>query len=320
MKDLTRQKFGRLTVIHKTRSYNKNSHWMCICDCGQRIEVSRPHLIQGHTRSCGCITNLDLTGETFGLLTVLCLYEKRGNKKYWLCECACGTFGIYGTQTLCQTKNKSCGCLLEHKMVGTRFGRLIVTSFSHRKETVGFFWNCLCDCGNTSVLSTSVLRSGSTQSCGCYRKDKITKHNMHKTRIYSKWRSMLSRCRNPRNINYKNYGGRGITVSDSWLDFENFYGDMGDPPTDKHQIDRINNEGNYEASNCRWVTNKENARNKRTNRLITLGGKTQCVSAWAEDLNIKVSTINHRLGNDWPGDVAISRPPGYKNEWQLNMF
>lgn len=320
MKDLTGQRFGRLTVIHKTRVHNKNSHWMCVCDCGQNIEVSRPHLIQRHTRSCGCITNLDLTGETFGLLTVLCFYGTKGSKKSWLCECACGSLGKYETRILYHSQDKSCGCLSKHKMIGRRFNRLTVLSFSHKKDSKGAFWNCLCDCGKTTVLSTSVLNFGSAKSCGCLKTDAVTKHNMCKTRVYSIWIGMLSRCRATKSIRYKDYGGRGITVSKEWLEFENFYRDMGDPPTDKHQIDRIDNNGNYEASNCRWVTNKENGRNKRTSRLITAKGKTQCMSAWAEEMNISNNTIAYRLSVGWPEDVAVLKPSGYKKEWQLNMF
>ena len=107
--------------------------------------------------------------------------------------------------------------------------------------------------------------------------------NSEEKRIHGIWRGMKQRCQNPNCHSYKNYGGRGINICDEWLDFENFYEwALSSGYQDELQIDRINNDGNYEPSNCRWVTPKENARNKRNNRYITIDGETRCISEWCE--------------------------------------
>lgn len=121
---------------------------------------------------------------------------------------------------------------------------------------------------------------------------------------------MIQRCTNPNDKRYKNYGGRGITVCKRWRNsFEKFLEDMGEPPTKEHSIDRINNNGNYCKSNCRWVTRKEQNRNKRNNRLITYKGKTQCLIEWAEEYNINYDTLWCRIYKyGWPIEKALTTP------------
>jgi hypothetical protein len=132
--------------------------------------------------------------------------------------------------------------------------------------------------------------------------------------IYYRWAGIIQRCTNPNNKEYKHYGARGITVCERWLKFENFLKDMGLPPTDKCQIDRIDNDNNYCKENCRWTTPKINSRNRRDNHLVTHNGKTQCIAMWAEEINIKCGTLSMRLKRGWTTERALTVPIRKNNE------
>ena len=121
---------------------------------------------------------------------------------------------------------------------------------------------------------------------------------------YRCWLAMRERCERKQNSAYSCYGGRGILVCERWQDFANFQADMGDPPPG-HTLDRIDNDGNYEPGNCRWATRKEQSRNMRTNCTFVFKGKTQCVSAWAEEFGFKRSTLQGRLERGWPIERAL---------------
>jgi hypothetical protein len=160
---------------------------------------------------------------------------------------------------------------------GQTFGRLTVKGLSEKRDKTGnVFWDCECSCGATAVVLGNSLRRRATLSCGCYQKDRTrasvalrTKHGMSKLPEYAAWRSMLHRCYNPAHADFRGYGSRGITVCDAWLDNpQQFYADMGPRPSPQHSIDRYpNNDGNYEPSNCRWATPKEQANNRRPARV-----------------------------------------------------
>lgn len=126
-------------------------------------------------------------------------------------------------------------------------------------------WNCLCECGSELVVRGNSLRTGNTQSCGCFRKDYEQnvwrKHGMHQTREYKSWNMMWSRCTNPNGSRASRYLGRGITVDPAWRDFEVFYTDMGPRPMGM-SLDRIDNNGNYTKDNCRWADKKTQAKNR----------------------------------------------------------
>jgi len=151
-------------------------------------------------------------------------------------------------------------------IIGKTFGRLKVLSFSHRHATHRYY-ECACECGLTKMIRSSDLRYGKSKSCGCLSKDasrlRNTTHGLSGTRAHISWHAMIDRCINIENVRFKDYGGRGIRVCESWLEsFENFHKDMGDRP-EGMSLDRINNNGNYEASNCKWSTPKEQAKNRR---------------------------------------------------------
>lgn len=128
-----------------------------------------------------------------------------------------------------------------------------------------------------------------------------------RTKAYIVWSNMIQRCRNKNNPQYNYYGGRGISVCGRWQKFKNFYDDMGDPPP-RHQIDRIDNDGNYSKDNCRWVTRSQNLRNKRTNRKITLNGESHTVTEWSERTGLNTRTLHSRLSLGWPAKMVLEAP------------
>lgn len=151
-------------------------------------------------------------------------------------------------------------------LTGQRFGRLIAVEYGYDQGKV-LKWLCKCDCGNIKIVPTSYLRSGDTKSCGCYNKEgsskKSFKHGGHGSTEYKTWRTMIDRCTNENVLQYKYYGARGIKICERWFDFANFIEDMGKKPDMSYSIDRIDVNGNYEPSNCKWATKTEQAINQR---------------------------------------------------------
>lgn len=198
---------------------------------------------------------------------------------------------------------------------GERFGRLLVTrddgpAPNQRDRYV----ICLCDCGTIKEIWIRSLRRGLTVSCGCFNRERTastqTKHGLSKTTEYYSWRAMISRCRDEDNDSYDCYGGRGIKVCDEWGDdFERFLADMGKKPTRNSQIDRIDNEGNYEPGNCRWSSPLEQGRNRRTNVLIEHNGTKLTAAAWAEIHGIKPSLIRVRRRRGVVDPIRLFAPP-----------
>ena len=139
--------------------------------------------------------------------------------------------------------------------------------------------------------------------------DKFNNHGLTNTPEYNVWVDMIRRCTKPNRQNYKNYGGRGIRVCKRWLDsFPKFYEDMGARPSPKHQVERKDNEGNYEPGNCIWATPKEQANNRRSNTYIYINGETKTISQWCEQYGIATSTFINRIKAGGKGDYLISKP------------
>src|SRR5580765_5211235 len=183
---------------------------------------------------------------------------------------------------------------------GQIFGKLTVIGYAGYRNSRGH-WYCRCGCGNIAIVSCKDLcvSKQPVHSCGCDdgRGTASGTHYMTGTYVFRIWTEMRSRCNNPRRKRYKDYGGRGITVCDRWQVFENFFADMGHPPTSKHSLDRKDNNKGYSPDNCRWATQTEQANNTRKNVRITFQGKTLTMKELARELHVNYWSLRGRLRN-----------------------
>ncbi len=206
------------------------------------------------------------------------------------------------------------------RLDGLRFGRLVVIEREHRTDiVVGTAWRCVCDCGKVHFASSSSLQKGHTKSCGCYAAEVQAKRSENAARrksTYRLWHGLLRRCLKEGSSSYANYGGRGITVCERWRVFANFYEDMGDKPSPRHSIDRINNDGNYEPENCRWATPDIQCNNTRHNTIVEFSGKRQSISMWSKETGIPSNTIAMRIREyGWPPKKALTTPVKKTARW-----
>lgn len=207
---------------------------------------------------------------------------------------------------------------------GEKFGMLTILKFSHTKNNRSY-WLCHCDCGKNKIVSANNLKYGTTKACGCLKNKGYFCGETIKNkteRLYKVYRSMVNRCYYPNQENYKNYGGRGITVCENWLkSYKSFrdwaYANGYDETAEfgKCTIDRINVNGNYEPSNCRWVSMKEQLNNYSRNVLITANGITLNVQQWAKRLGVNNATLRSRLKRGWT-DEKIINTPLQKRPWR----
>lgn len=172
-----------------------------------------------------------------------------------------------------------------------------------------------CKCGTETVKALSHVVQGNSRSCGCIRNEttakRNTSHGLSKRREYQIWKAMKQRCSNNKHAAWGNYGGRGITVCARWCGkdgFTHFLADMGAAPP-KYTLERKNTEEGYNANNCSWETRKTQGRNKRNNLLLTHAGKTQCLSAWAEEVGLAQGCLYYRIAVvKWPVEKALFTP------------
>lgn len=201
-------------------------------------------------------------------------------------------------------------------LTGMIFGRLVVIGRAEEnKNNKNVYWNCICDCGNKATPSGCSLKAGRSKSCGCYadevRVSSNTTHGLSDTRIFHIFNGMKERCYNPNNKNYQHYGQRGIKICDGWLnDFVSFYNwSIKNGYRDNYSIDRINTNGNYEPGNCRWANFKTQQNNRTNNHPITLSGRTQTMTQWADETGIDARLIHARIVRlGWSEQKAITTP------------
>lgn len=263
----------------------------------------------------------DLTGEKFGKLTV-CEYVGKDDKgrSLWRCVCDCGNEKILYTNALTSGHTKSCGCLYPkaEDLTGKRFGKLVVVKRSSDTfDKAGrkyITWECQCDCGNTTYVTTNNLL-GKTTSCGCFLKSiagqQTIKHGYRKTRLYRIYNGMKQRCNNPNHIQYKDYGGRGIAVCDEWNKsdglksfaewaYENGY-------EENLTIERKDVNGNYCPENCCWVPLSEQPKNTRRNVFVEYGGEKMTLTDFSRKTGIDHRKVSRYLKRGMTVDEIIEK-------------
>lgn len=208
-----------------------------------------------------------------------------------------------------------------------KFGRLTIIELHHKKQHIDKrgviryreYYLCECECGNIKIVEKSQLTTGHTKSCGCLQKESTRKrsnyHGLSKTKIYSIWCGIKDRCYRKKCTDYVNYGGRGITVCDEWKDnFITFYNwAINNGYKDGLTIERINVNGNYEPSNCIWIENALQSKNKTNSHYLTYNGKTQIIEDWAKEMKLNNgSTIRGRLKLGWTLEESLTIPIGQK--------
>lgn len=205
-------------------------------------------------------------------------------------------------------------------LVGKRFGRLTVIEDSgERTPKHQVKWHCVCDCGNHVYVPTCYLTTGDTRSCGCLFRETCKQPNTLRhgdaspngkhTRLYESWHQMRKRCNNPKDHNYRNYGGRGITVCTEWETYEKFRDwALNNGYATDLSIDRIDVNGNYEPSNCRWADSITQGNNRRTNRFIEYNGEKHTLAEWARLTGISDDTLAHRLKDGWSIEDVFNKP------------
>ena len=279
--DYIGKKFGHLTVIGQSPKTHKFSNKFDLrCDCGNVISEIPSRVLDGHTTSCG----------------------------------------------KCNFKNSN--TKLEEKVkskIGERYGSLIVIGISKIPNDCQTYVKCRCDCGNfVDILPNHLFKENKgRKSCGCLKsKNKMLQSSkstsagnfkdgraMHP--LYGTWLQMLNRCENPNQKHYDRYGGRGIKVCEEWHDFWKFveWSDSVGGKPDGYTIDRINNDGNYEPSNCRWANWETQTSNKSSNRFIEFNGKTQTIHQWSVELGIHHQTLTTRINRGWSIERALTEKP-----------
>ncbi len=206
-------------------------------------------------------------------------------------------------------------------IAGRKFNHLTAIRFLYVKEGRAV-WLFKCDlCNSETAKKANYVISESSKSCGCMKNAGHAnhKHGKRATKAYSSWKAMRQRCNDSNSVGYKNYGGRGIKVCKEWDDFNVFLSDVGEAPSSKHSLERIDNDGDYKPSNVIWATKDIQSRNTRQSTYITYNGETLIIEDWAKRIGIKTQTLRFRIYRGWPIEKAMTHPVGVRN-WKYRPF
>lgn len=211
----------------------------------------------------------------------------------------------------------------KNDIIGQKFGRLTIQSYSHVRQTpcgvYKHYYNCICDCGNKCIADRAHLKTGHTQSCGCKQKESVAKKNIETAslngdavrykRLHGIWYGMIDRCDKSKTLGYHRYGGRGIEVCEEWHNWFKFKEwALNNGYKDNLTIDRIDSNGNYEPSNCRWADRIAQANNMRSNRRIECYGGVQTLAEWCRELGINYDRTRDRLNRGMTPEEAFELP------------
>lgn len=261
---------------------------------------------------------IDMTGNRYGKLVVLEMIHEEKKKTKCKCQCDCGKIFVSNSYDIRNGHTNSCGCLKNQPskriedLSYFKFGLLKPLKMVEpiNKKTM---WLCKCDCGNEIVAYASNLKNGHAKSCGCI---KYTAKKLSTKRIYTIYRGIISRCFNKSDKNYLKYGAKGITVCDDWKGENGLFNfvdwSYNNGYSEHLSIDRIDVNGNYEPSNCRWVDKYTQANNKRNSVYLTYKGKTQTVPQWSRELGLKPYLIHQRIKLGWTTKQILETRVGEK--------
>jgi hypothetical protein len=200
---------------------------------------------------------------------------------------------------------------------GHRFGRWTVLGLSDKRTDGERWWRVRCDCGGESTVRGVVLYRGSSKSCGCLRRERVsqrqTTHGRSRSAEHVSWKSMLMRCLNPSSPDFQNYGGRGIAVCERWRSFELFLADMGERPAG-YSLERIDVNGDYEPNNVRWATCAEQAVNRRNNIRYEIDGRQLTAREIADLYKVPLARLSKRLRLGWSASRAVNEPVDQKRQ------
>lgn len=322
-----------ITVKEEYKNYKTKIK--IICKCGNEFITDFNTFLYRNKRQCNTCGQKrainDLVGKKFGYLTVIKLdiekmleyknKNKNQNKAFWLCKCDCGNLKSIMRHSLISGKVKSCGCICKLNLEGKKFNKLTVLNYAYTKNN-NIYWNCLCDCGNNTILQGTYIKNNKIKSCGCLNIEANLKHGLSHHPLYRVFTGMKQRCYNSNFESYKYYGHKGVIICDEWLNnFEVFYNWAINNGYEKGlEIDRIDYNGNYEPYNCRWVDDLQQANNTSSNLRITIGEETKNLSEWCRFYNKKDSTVRQRIRAGWDIIKALNTKTDGKQNFKKDLM